>query len=159
MNEIEMYLAAREREFRTTLKVLGNYPEDKLDLKPHEKLRSAGQLAFVFAAEEFISKMIAEGNLDWRKVMGGTVPDTLPGIIAEARKRHEETTKTIQSQSEEELHKPIDFGGAPMRRLDALWAMLFDHIHHRGQFSVYLRMAGGKVPSIYGPTADEPIQA
>ncbi len=28
--------------------------------------------------------------------------------------------------------------------------------HHRGQFSVYLRMAGGKVPSIYGSTADEP---
>ena len=26
----------------------------------------------------------------------------------------------------------------------------------RGQFSVYLRMAGGKVPSIYGPSADEP---
>jgi uncharacterized damage-inducible protein DinB len=27
--------------------------------------------------------------------------------------------------------------------------------HHRGQFSVYLRMVGAKVPSIYGPTADE----
>ena len=29
-------------------------------------------------------------------------------------------------------------------------------VHHRGQFSVYLRMADGKVPSIYGPSADEP---
>ena len=29
-----------------------------------------------------------------------------------------------------------------------------DQIHHRGQFSIYLRMAGGKVPSIYGPSAD-----
>jgi uncharacterized damage-inducible protein DinB len=28
--------------------------------------------------------------------------------------------------------------------------------HHRGQLSVYLRLADGKVPSIYGPTADEP---
>jgi uncharacterized damage-inducible protein DinB len=34
--------------------------------------------------------------------------------------------------------------------------MLMDSVHHRGQFSVYLRMADGKVPSIYGPTADEP---
>jgi hypothetical protein len=24
------------------------------------------------------------------------------------------------------------------------------------KFSIYLRLAGGKVPSIYGPTADEP---
>ncbi len=37
-----------------------------------------------------------------------------------------------------------------------LWMLLCDQIHHRGQFSIYLRMAGGKVPSIYGPTADEP---
>ena len=31
-----------------------------------------------------------------------------------------------------------------------------DSIHHRGQLSVYIRPAGGKVPSIYGPSGDEP---
>ena len=30
-----------------------------------------------------------------------------------------------------------------------------DHIHHRGQLSVYLRIVD-KVPSIYGPSGDEP---
>jgi len=34
--------------------------------------------------------------------------------------------------------------------------ILCDQIHHRGRFSIYLHMADGKVPSIYGPTADEP---
>ena len=34
-----------------------------------------------------------------------------------------------------------------------------DHIHHRGQISVYMRLAGAKLPSIYGPTADEPMSA
>jgi uncharacterized damage-inducible protein DinB len=28
-------------------------------------------------------------------------------------------------------------------------------IHHRGQLSVFLRLAGAKVPAIYGPSADE----
>jgi len=42
-----------------------------------------------------------------------------------------------------------------LRRLDVLWFLLNDQIHHRGQLSVYLRMAGGKVPSIYGPSGDE----
>jgi uncharacterized damage-inducible protein DinB len=28
-------------------------------------------------------------------------------------------------------------------------------IHHRGQLSVYLRMQDVKLPSMYGPTADE----
>jgi uncharacterized damage-inducible protein DinB len=37
-----------------------------------------------------------------------------------------------------------------------LWFMLLDSIHHRGQLSVYIRPAGGKVPSIYGPSGDEP---
>jgi uncharacterized damage-inducible protein DinB len=27
--------------------------------------------------------------------------------------------------------------------------------HHRGQLTVYLRLTGQPVPSIYGPTADE----
>ena len=39
-----------------------------------------------------------------------------------------------------------------------VWGMLFDAIHHRGQLSTYLRPMGGKVPSIYGPSADDPGQ-
>ena len=32
----------------------------------------------------------------------------------------------------------------------------FTHLaHHRGQLSVYLRLAGAVVPSMYGPSADE----
>jgi uncharacterized damage-inducible protein DinB len=39
---------------------------------------------------------------------------------------------------------------------DMLWGFLFDAIHHRGQLSTYIRPMGGKVPSIYGPSADDP---
>jgi DinB family len=41
-------------------------------------------------------------------------------------------------------------------RIQLVWFLVHDQIHHRGQFSIYLRMADAKVPSIYGPTADEP---
>jgi uncharacterized damage-inducible protein DinB len=37
-----------------------------------------------------------------------------------------------------------------------IWSTLFDLIHHRGQLSTYIRPMGGKVPSIYGPSADDP---
>lgn len=30
-------------------------------------------------------------------------------------------------------------------------------VHHRGQLSVYLRLAGIRVPPAYGGTADEPV--
>ena len=39
-----------------------------------------------------------------------------------------------------------------------LWTALFDAVHHRGQLSVYIRPMGGKVPSIYGPSADAPAR-
>jgi uncharacterized damage-inducible protein DinB len=33
---------------------------------------------------------------------------------------------------------------------------VFNHLaHHRGQLTVYLRLNGAPVPSIYGPSADE----
>jgi uncharacterized damage-inducible protein DinB len=35
------------------------------------------------------------------------------------------------------------------------WMLLLDAIHHRGQLSTYLRPMGSRVPSIYGPSADE----
>ena len=39
------------------------------------------------------------------------------------------------------------------------WEMIQDTInhwaHHRGQMTVYLRLLGAKVPSIYGPSADD----
>ena len=35
-----------------------------------------------------------------------------------------------------------------------IWMLFFDAIHHRGQLAAYLRPMGGKVPSIYGPSAD-----
>lgn len=35
------------------------------------------------------------------------------------------------------------------------WVLFLDAIHHRGQLSTYLRPMGSKVPSIYGPSADD----
>jgi hypothetical protein len=43
-----------------------------------------------------------------------------------------------------------------MPRLALIRSILLNHsYHHRGQLSVYLRMVGVPVPSIYGPSADE----
>jgi uncharacterized damage-inducible protein DinB len=39
----------------------------------------------------------------------------------------------------------------------ALRSILLNHsYHHRGQLTVYLRLNGIPLPSVYGPTADEP---
>ena len=39
------------------------------------------------------------------------------------------------------------------------WMLLLDAVHHRGQLSTHLRPMGSKVPSMYGPSADEQAMA
>lgn len=94
--------------------------------------------------------------------MGGP-PATLAEVITTYETTHRALVERLKQTPEADLNKTIKFFTGPqqmgdLRKMDVLWSMLMDGIHHRGQMSVYLRMADGKVPSIYGPTADEPWQ-
>jgi hypothetical protein len=46
-----------------------------------------------------------------------------------------------------------------MPQPDAPGANLMDQVHHGGPLTIYLRQAGGKVPSIYGPSGPQSIPA
>ena len=69
----------------------------------------------------------------------------------------------IRGQSMERLSATwrITKGGkviVEMPRMGVIRSLLLNHlIHHRGQLSVYLRLQNVPLPSIYGPTADEPM--
>ena len=160
MTEKEQFIQSWEREFQTTLKVLRAYPTDKLDLRPHERSRSAQELAWTLAAEE--STIIGgaiKGNIDlsaWPKP-----PATLKEMIATYERNHKELVEKVKRLSDADFQRVVKFPVGPgtmgdLRCGDICWMLMMDSVHHRGQFSVYLRMAGGKVPSIYGPSADEP---
>src|SRR2546429_5820278 len=51
MSEKQQFLDAWGRECPTTLKLLKAYPAAKADLKPHERCRSAKELAWTFVFE------------------------------------------------------------------------------------------------------------
>jgi len=160
MSEKEMFINAWEREFKTTLKVLKAYPLEKLELKPHERSRSAKELAWGFVLEEkiFCSGTIT-GKFDFESMPAP--PATLQDIMKDYEKSHTENVARVKGLPEGDFNKTVKFYTGPkqmgdVRRGDLFWTMLMDQVHHRGQFSVYLRMSGGKVPSIYGPSADEP---
>jgi uncharacterized damage-inducible protein DinB len=145
----------RALEFSTTLKVLKAYPEDKLDMKPAEKSRTARELITTLIREEYVCRGAMRGDLGRADSPEG-MPHGFEGMLEMLKRIHNEVQNTIAQAGDEELNRIIDFYGYQIRAIDALWAELHDQIHHRGQFSVYLRLVGAKVPSIYGPTADEP---
>lgn len=159
MTEKDAFVQAYDREFATTMKVVQAYPTGKLDLRPAEKSRTAKDLAWTFVGVEYFLDGVVKGTIDVGEQNG--LPATLQEILDGYRNAHREVRERLSALSEEDFQKPIKFHTGPGKvgdvpRNQVLWMVLNDVIHHRGQFSVYLRMAGGKVPSIYGPTADEP---
>jgi uncharacterized damage-inducible protein DinB len=159
MTEKEQYLNAVAREFSTTVKVLKAFPAARADLKPHSKSKSARELAWNFVSEEKACHTALDGAVDFPK-MPAPAP-TIAEVISTYEQAHSALLDRLNRASDADLNKTVKFFVGPkqmgdLRAMDLLWMMLMDSVHHRGQFSVYLRMADGKVPSIYGPTADEP---
>jgi uncharacterized damage-inducible protein DinB len=160
MTEKEILLNSWEREYQLTTKVFKAYPEGKLDFKPHELSRTAKELAWTIIWEEgvFVDGAIT-GKFDFSHIE--SPPKTLKEILGAYEKKHAEDVRKVKNVSDADLDKPVKVmvarnTFADVRSIDAIWSVIMDNIHHRGQFSVYLRMAGGKVPSIYGPSHDEP---
>ena len=146
----------RALEFATTMKVLRAYPEDKLDMKPAEKSRTPRELIVTLIREEYVCRGAMRGDLG-KADFPESMPSRLNDMLDVLNRIHEEVQATLTQAGDQELNRIVDFYGYQIRTIDALMAELHDQIHHRGQFSVYLRLAGAKVPSIYGPTADEPM--
>jgi uncharacterized damage-inducible protein DinB len=158
----DQFLAVYEREHATTMRVLRAFPTDHLELRPHPKCNTARQLAWTFVLERFLGIMVF--NDAFPESATGEAPpppDSWDELLATLDTAHREFGELIRATPDDELLKEVRFFTAPktlgtIRRIDWLWFLLHDQIHHRGQFSIYLRMADGRLPSIYGPTADEP---
>ncbi|MGH9421969.1 MAG: DinB family protein [Thermoanaerobaculia bacterium] len=159
------FLETYDEEHGKTMRVLRAYPKDKLDLRPHPKLKNARELAFVFVLERGLGTKVWHDEFASGPPKGGsetpTPPEDWDELLATLQKVHKDFRDLVSAASDEELHTNVHFMSgpktmAPISRKDWIWFLLHDQIHHRGQFSIYLRMADGRVPSIYGPTGDEP---
>lgn len=163
MSRKKTFLGTLDREHETTRRVLRAFPTDQLDLRPHPRSNSARELGWTFALERRLGIMVWNDEFANGMPASKTPPppeswaQVLDGIDA----AHTDYRALLGAASEDDLDRKVTFFTAPktmgqITRHEWIWFLLHDEIHHRGQFSIYIRMAGGKVPSIYGPSADEP---
>jgi len=152
MTEKEMFLNSYEREFDITLNFLKAYPEGNLDFRPHPHAQSAKDIAWSFVEED---RVLVSGALEGDVVFKqNPAPETLNEIKTAYESNHHTLAEAVGNLSDDAFNEMITFGSGsdnavPMRRGDALWLAIMDAAHHRGQFSVYIRMVGGKVPLLY----------
>ena len=164
MSAKEAFLKTYDEEHARTMRLLRAYPADKLETRPSPKLKTARELAWMFVLERGLATKVWNDEFAKGAPSGGSPPpppQNWNDLLAAIEKAHKDLSQVVSKASDEDLRKKTHFFVGPkklgeMTRMDMLWFILHDEIHHRGQFSIYTRIAGGKVPSIYGPTADEP---
>jgi uncharacterized damage-inducible protein DinB len=155
---LELCRKQRKQELPKFVKVLRAMPQDRLDYRPDPRSRTAAELAWVMAVEESALLSILEtGRFEWPN-------QSPPATVEEIAAFYERNAKAVN----ERLEHLTDSGWEKKGQLlmggqvgwedaigEMVWGFLFDAIHHRGQLSTYLRPMGGKVPAIYGPSADD----
>ena len=152
-----------DHEIGTTRKLLERVPDDKWDWTPHEKSMKLGRLAcHVAEITQFATAVAETDSMDFAKGDYKVIDASGRRQLLEAfDKSVAEARAAVTALKDEEMGKPwsLLFDGKPvmtMPKAGVLRTAMMNHlIHHRGQLSVYLRLTGTPVPSIYGPSADE----
>jgi uncharacterized damage-inducible protein DinB len=154
-----------DQETATTRRVLERIPDDKFGFKPHPKSMDMATLAthlcemtswtvntieqdcFDMAGFDPSKRKIAASNAELLEMWDKAV------AAARAALAKAEDGPLMQPWSLKHGEKVL----LTMPKVVVLRSMIFNHcVHHRGQLTVYLRLNDIPVPSIYGPSADEP---
>jgi uncharacterized damage-inducible protein DinB len=139
-------------------KVLRAIPEGQLAYRPHERCTAAGALAWQLVEEQKqLAEMLDSGEV---KIEIRPHPPAAADIVAEWDKATTDLRARLGATDDAKWAgnaKLVMGEGAEWSDTleNMCWGYLFDMVHHRGQLSSYLRPMGGKVPSIYGPSADD----
>jgi uncharacterized damage-inducible protein DinB len=157
----ELISAIKDERARTK-RVLNAFPAKASELRPHPTSATAREVAHIICTEADVSTLAVNGPLDVSKMNSmPPAPETWSEVLKEFDTSYDKLVKALEHAHDDDLNKTSKFLTGPRQmedvpRIDIVKFMLNDHIHHRGQLSVYLRMSGAKVPSIYGPSKDEP---
>jgi uncharacterized damage-inducible protein DinB len=159
------FLAELASEAAKTRRVLEQVPEGKRDWKPHDRSMPFGYLAELVATiPSWVGMAITLNELDIAPKDGpkykpepmntsAQLVAALDKTVAQAREALENTDDAHLKTAWRLLasgHVALD-----QPRQEVIRDTFLHSAHHRGQMTVYLRLLGLKVPSVYGPTADD----
>jgi uncharacterized damage-inducible protein DinB len=149
-----------QQEAKTTRRVIEAIPADKSGYRPDPKARTAMELAWhLAAADVWFLNSIANGNFDQsEEKMPAEIKK--PADIGNWYDKHlAAAADRVAKLSTDQLAKTLNFYNVFNYPAVMYLSFTVNHsVHHRGQLSTYIRPMGGKVPSIYGGSADEPFE-
>ncbi len=147
-----------------TRKLLDRVPDGQFDWKPHPTSVTLGRLAEHLAEMPLWTTMtMTQSALEMttQRPPDYQRPATREAVLAMFDTNLKAGRANLTGKTDPEFMAPwtLKAGGKEvftMPKAAVMRNFVLNHmVHHRGQFSVYLRMLGVPVPSIYGPSGDE----
>jgi len=165
MTMIEWFLKELESEAAKSRRVLEQVPTGKREWKPHERSMELGYLSDLVAnIPSWVGFAITMDELDVAPKEGPKYKpaplNTSAELVAALDKAVAQAREALQKTTDAHLETPwrLLAGGNlafEQPRHQVIRDSFLHSAHHRGQMTVYLRLLGSKVPSVYGPTADD----
>src|ERR671915_2021714 len=161
MSIAEGLLPEFDQEMATTRTLLARVPSDKGPWKPHPKSFPLGHLAQLVATMPgWLTRTLRDTEIDLA-VSSGYSFETTETLLGEFDRYVREAREALTSAKDADFTVPWSLKNGNQVLFTAPRGVVvrshMNHlIHHRGQLSVYLRLNDVPLPSIYGPTADEP---
>jgi uncharacterized damage-inducible protein DinB len=162
MSVADMLLPEFDQEMASTRKVIERVPTDKGQFKPHPKSFSLGHLTqLVSGMPGWITNAVTQTALDLSGYPGYSYEKT-DDLLKTFDRNVKEARQAIASARDSDYNVNWSLKRGEQVFFTAPRAVIvrqtINHlVHHRGQLTVYLRLIDVPVPSIYGPTADEPM--
>jgi uncharacterized damage-inducible protein DinB len=165
MKMTEFFAAQLEREALVSKRALERVPEGRPDWKPHEKSMPLGYLSNLVATMPgWVTMAVLQDELDLKPPGGSGYQPAPTETTAKLLAAHDDSVAgalaALRGTTDVHLATPWKLLVAGQVVLEqprhVVIADTFTHLaHHRGQLTVYLRLNGAPVPSIYGPSADD----
>jgi uncharacterized damage-inducible protein DinB len=160
---VDALLPEFDHEMTTTRKVLERVPEDRFTWKPHARSFSLGELAtHVANLPTWGIEALTKSEIDIGGGQRVAAHASKADLIATFDRNVAATRAALTGKTDAELLAiwSLKRGGKTifsMPKTAVLRTFVLSHlIHHRGQLCLYLRLLDVPVPSVYGPSADEP---
>lgn len=165
---VELLVKELDTELAGTRRQLEQVPEGKNSWKPHPKSMELGDLAaFTASMPGIMTSMLLDDTFDLANPGEyATVPaESTKALLAQFDKMAALLKDAVKGTSEQRLfttHWKLTMKDQQLGndlRYDAIRVGGINHLcHHRAQLGVYVRLNDGKVPGLYGPSADEPFE-
>ncbi len=149
-------LPSLNAEHPVTKRVIAAIPDDKVNYRPDEIVKSAIDLAWhIVTAEVRFVNAVAAGTFDLTPAPRPEPIRTADQVNQWYSEQFGKAVDRLKQTSGDQLIKTVDFRGLFQFPAVVYVQLGLNHsIHHRGQLSMYLRPMGAKVPSIYGESYD-----